>query len=625
MTNTGLKIRRGQLLALSVVIAVVLALLVVGAPVLAAASPGSTSQLRSSVGTGNEPTEVPPASGVIRSGQGYRFDQDGWIYLHLEGDARERGIQHGTLAAHELEEALRVVKFRLFWDTGHEWSEFVQVAEDLFVPRADAEWLDEIKGIAEGAQQQGVDVTWQDVLAWNGYFELAEYHFPNPAADREHCSAFIATGSYTEDGLVVMAHNSWDMYDHGQFANAILDIQPSRGHRMLMQGFVGRIHSGTDFFVTDAGLMGTETTIGGFDSYDPNGTPEFFRVRKAMQYADTLDDFVATMLDNNNGGYANSWLLADAHSGEILRLELGLKYHSIERTRDGFYVGFNAASDIKLRALETEGAGYDDIRLPSGARRVRLTQLMRQYAGQINVEIAQQILADHYDVYLEQEKPSSRTIEGRYDLDRFEYWAARAPYTPKGAVDGKVMDSAMAREMSFWARWGSSSGLPFYADEFLAAHPQYDYLQGYLHDRPTQPWSLFQAGQTAPQPARPPLTDAEGGDLATVVSIGAGDDGTAVNLTVGQRLDVVLEGNPTTGYLWMVDTIDRAVLRETGEWEFVPDSDAAGAGGVVTLHFRAFAPGETELKLSYRPSWQPEAEAYETFAVKVIVSAAQAN
>lgn len=569
-------------------------------------------------------TQDTPVGAVTSFGDGYRFDQDGWIYLHLEGNARDRGVQHGYLIAAELQEALRVIRFRLFWDTGHEWFEFVQVAEDLFVPKGDTEWLDEIKGIAEGAQQAGVEITWQEVLAWNGYFELAEYHFPNPAADREHCSAFVATGSYTWDGLVVMAHNSWDMYDHGQFANAILDIQPADGHRMLMQSTVGRIHSGTDFFVTDAGLMGTETTIGGFDSYDPNGTPEFFRVRQAMQYSDTLDDFVAIMLADNNGGYANSWLLADVNSGEILRLELGLKYHSIERTHDGFFVGFNAASDIKLRALETDGAGYDDIRQPAGARRVRLTQLMKQYAGQINVEIAQQILADHYDVYLEQEKPGSRTIEGRYDMDRFEYWEGRTPYVPKGAVDGKVMDSAMARDLSFWARWGSSSGLPFDASDFLAAHPQYDYLEGYLHDRPTQPWSLFRAGQTAPQLPPPAITGA-GADSARAVAIGADDNGSRVQLVVGQMLDVALGGNPTTGYLWMVDTIDRAVLRETGEWEFVPDSDAVGAGGVVTLHFRGFAPGETELKLSNRPSWEPESEAYETFAVQVIVGTTQAN
>jgi predicted secreted protein len=404
------------------------------------------------------------------------------------------------------------------------------------------------------------------------------------------------------------------MYDHGQFANAILDIQPDRGHRMLMQSSVGFIHSGSDFFVTDAGIMGTETTIGGYDEYDPNGMPEFYRVRKAMQYADTLDDFVAIMLEGNNGGYANSWLLADVNSGEIMRFELGLKLHSVERTKDGYYVGFNVASDIKLRALETHGAGYDDIRMPGGARRVRLTQLMKQYAGQIDVEVAKQILADHYDVYLEQEKPGSRTVEGRYDLDRFEYWAGRTPYVPKGAVDGKVMDSDLARQLSFWARWGSSSGLPFDASDFLAAHPQYDYLEGYLHDRPTQPWSKFQADQTAPAEAQ--LVAAGTGEA---VRIDSSYNGGSVELQPGQELEVTLEGNATTGYLWEIGSVDATILRPVGVPQINPSSDADGAGGWFVFRFAGVAPGATKLELVYHRPWEKDVPPSETFSVRVVV------
>ena len=62
-------------------------------------------------------------------------------------------------------------------------------------------------------------------------------------------------------------------------------------------------------------------------------------------------------------------------------------------------------------------------------------------------------------------------------------------------VDGKVMDSDMASEMSFWARWGNSSGMAFNAEEFLEEHIQWNYLDGYLKDRPSQPWSLFKAGE----------------------------------------------------------------------------------------------------------------------------------
>ena len=56
----------------------------------------------------------------------------------------------------------------------------------------------------------------------------------------------------------------------------------------------------------------------------------------------------------------------------------------------------------------------------------------------------------------------------------------------------------MARRLGFWARWGNSSGMPFDAGKYIADHPQWDYLEGYLKDRPTQPWTFFTAGQQAP-------------------------------------------------------------------------------------------------------------------------------
>ena len=38
-----------------------------------------------------------------------------------------------------------------------------------------------------------------------------------------------------------------------------------------------------------------------------------------------------------------------------------------------------------------------------GARRVRLTQLMKEHYGKIDIEVAQRVLSDHYDVYLQKD------------------------------------------------------------------------------------------------------------------------------------------------------------------------------------------------------------------------------
>jgi hypothetical protein len=53
----------------------------------------------------------------------------------------------------------------------------------------------------------------------------------------------------------------------------------------------------------------------------------------------------------------------------------------------------------------------------------------------------------------------------------------------------------MAKQMRFIGRWGSADGRAFSAASFLREHPQYDWQDGLLKDRPSQPWVEFEAGE----------------------------------------------------------------------------------------------------------------------------------
>ena len=177
-----------------------------------------------------------------------------------------------------------------------------------------------------------------------------------------------------------------------------------------------------------------------------------------------------------------------------MRVELGLKYIKVEKKKNGYFVGFNGPTDDRIRNIESKNTGFDDIRRHQGARRVRLTQLMKEHKGKIDVEIGQRILADHYDVYLNKVNPSSRTCCSHYELDNREYMSQHdrpKPYQPLGALDGIVTDTTLAKKMGFSARWGSSCGAPFFAKDFIQAHPQWDHLEPYMPDRPSQPWTTF--------------------------------------------------------------------------------------------------------------------------------------
>ena len=108
--------------------------------------------------------------------------------------------------------------------------------------------------------------------------------------------------------------------------------------------------------------------------------------------------------------------MGDIKTNEIARLELGLKHHSLEKKTTGYISGSNVTDNIKILREETN-ATYDDIRDFCVSRRERWKQLMKKHYGKIDVEIAKRMLADHYDVYLQREAPSSRTICGHAELD----------------------------------------------------------------------------------------------------------------------------------------------------------------------------------------------------------------
>ena len=214
-----------------------------------------------------------------------------------------------------------------------------------------------------------------------------------------------------------------------------------------------------------------------------------------MQYGATLDDYVEILLKGNSGDYANTWYLADINTNEIMMFELGLKYHNIERTKNGYFIGFNGTFDPKIRNMECTNQGFFDVRRHQGARRVRLNDLMEGNKGKINLEMAKKLIADHYDVYLKKgNNPCSRTVCSHYELDGREYMSQAdrpLPYQPRGAMDGFVVDSTMAKNMSMCGRWGSSCGIPFDAEKFFDEHRQWITQKPYVDSRPTQPWTDF--------------------------------------------------------------------------------------------------------------------------------------
>jgi hypothetical protein len=427
-------------------------------------------------------------------------EQNGWIWVHLEGSPSDIGYQHGYLLAPEIRDTLETVRLEMVHEEKHDWQFFRDKAQNMLWPHVEAEYRAELQGIADGALAHGVKLDVWDIVALNAWLEFPYFDkwsskqngLASSAVTAEHCSAFVATGSYTKDGRVVIAHNNWTSYETGERWNIIFDIAPAQGNHILMDGMAGLIHSGDDFGENSAGIMITETTISRFNGFDPAGIPEFVRARKAMQYSASIDDFARIMKEGNNGGYANNWLVADRKTNEIASLELGLKNVNLNRTRDGFFVGSNFPVDKKLLSEETD-FDLNDENDSANARHVRWLQIMKENKGKIDAAAAQHFLADHFDTVENKIDPDEHTLCGHIDLSPRGDLPWAPPYAPVGAVQSKVSDAAMAEGMSMQASLGHSCGIGFKAAGHLRKHSEFAWQKPVLRDMPSRAWTTFTA------------------------------------------------------------------------------------------------------------------------------------
>jgi hypothetical protein len=441
----------------------------------------------------------PDRGDASKLNHGSRAEKNGWIFVHLEGSPEQVGYQHGYLLATEIADLLRVCKPYLEKTSKRDWKFYRQASEQMLWPRTEPEYQREIDGIVEGLKARGVTADRWDLLALNALEELPYYYVPwldhkegkTPTIHAPgNCSAFVVTGSYSKDGRIVMGHNAWTNYVIGTRWNIIFDIKPAQGYRILMDGLPGIITSDDDFGVNSAGIMVTETTITQFEGWDSEGKPEFSRSRKALQYSQSIDDYVRIMLDGNNGGYANDWLLGDRKTGEIALFELGLKNHSIQRTKDGCYFGSNFPVDPKLTREETK-FNFNKKDSSPCARKLRWEQLMARHKGAIDVELGKTFETDDFDTIDQKNEANDRTLCGRVEITSrgVPEWDW-GPFFPGGTVQSKVIDSQMAEAMELWAQIGHN-GSDFLAEPFLCQHPEYAWMRGLLRDLKYEPWTKF--------------------------------------------------------------------------------------------------------------------------------------
>ena len=95
-----------------------------------------------------------------------------------------------------------------------------------------------------------------------------------------------------------------------------------------------------------------------------------------------------------------------------------------------------------------------------------------------------------------------------------------------------------------------------------------------------------------------------------------GCNGQTVDLAVGQKIEIRLPENPTTGFRWQLSAEDKAMCRLVSD-SFGAPSGPPGRGGEHVWIFQAAQPGECDIVLRLRRPWDASTEPVQTFSIRV--------
>jgi len=406
-----------------------------------------------------------PLETVRWAGKGFRYEEGGWAFVHIEGEPYPRGHQYGELVAQDLVRFMdKSAIQKNAQDPAKGWAQVRQMVDALFLRKYDVEYLEEMKGIADGATKGGArfkgrELDLLDIVSLNSLVDLdyvdgASRVTATPLTGRsflkaeeeaeragkgDHCSSFVATKSATKDHRFVMGQMfMWGGYTGVQW-NLIVDVVPSKGHRLVYQTFPGGLHSATDWYLNGAGLVIGETTVGQ-TPFNPDGLPQSNRIRKAVQYASGIDEFVKLFSERNNGLYTNDWTLADAKTDEGACLLLGTKASRLWRTGS------------KGHPADTPGNLKDFIWANNNNRDLAVRK--EYVANSENAPVDLAFNTWNRDISFWNWFQAKR---GAIDLgEAIRYWAT-SPVQRPHACDGKLTTAEMAEKLMFIAHQGKTT------------------------------------------------------------------------------------------------------------------------------------------------------------------------
>ncbi len=349
------------------------------------------------------------------------WTEDGTIrVLYVQGNAYERGYQHGALLRKEVQDNLGYL-YRHALKTFRSEELFAEAYERLrpFIPQ---EYIDEMHGLAHGSKMplhiiHAVHAL-PSMTEWGGKSHVKEVIKSMMNGELgTSCSNIGALSSSTQDGkMYAVRILDWGMHRISKLHEypLLLVAKPDNGHSFVNIGWVG-------FLGAISGMNSQGITLGemGYGS-PPNetlrGKPMPFLLRDVLQHASNLKD-VRKILKESPGTNSFVFVMSDGKSNEA---ELYVK------DRDRFVANLPGTpvqdGDVTLPAISgiSYGGHYED----------RMAEVLQQYRGRINPELLMKTIIP--DIAM----PSNfqNVVYSPTDL---KFWVSNAPDKKTRAAEGK--------------------------------------------------------------------------------------------------------------------------------------------------------------------------------------------
>jgi inhibitor of cysteine peptidase len=109
------------------------------------------------------------------------------------------------------------------------------------------------------------------------------------------------------------------------------------------------------------------------------------------------------------------------------------------------------------------------------------------------------------------------------------------------------------------------------------------------------------------------------GPEQSILELTESDSGKSIEIKLGTSIILHLNGQPSTGYTWIVDEVNSSILIQEGEPQYTASSNLRGAEEVMVWKFQSVGAGSTSLKLIYTRAFEKDQPPLKTFELAIEV------